>query len=150
MIEKFEELWGTKELLVSFDGANIAIPVNGRTQDDVVFKPWAHVDQNPNHRGLDCVQGIMNLNENGPDDGGLIVLKGSSALYTKLFDDFPEKTHPGGWKDWDRHDHSEEELQWLYDRGCEWEKVCAKPGDLLLWDSVSSTPSPDRLHTEIL
>ena len=26
-------------------------------------------------------------------------------------------------------------MQWLADHGCEWVKVCAEPGDLLLWDS---------------
>ena len=28
-----------------------------------------------------------------------------------------------------------EQEQWFYDRGCRWVKVCAQPGDLLLWDS---------------
>lgn len=26
-------------------------------------------------------------------------------------------------------------MKWLEDHGCEWVKVCAEPGDLLLWDS---------------
>jgi hypothetical protein len=26
-------------------------------------------------------------------------------------------------------------MQWFYDRGCELIKVCADPGDLILWDS---------------
>lgn len=26
-------------------------------------------------------------------------------------------------------------MKWLEDRGCTWEKVCAEPGDLILWDS---------------
>ena len=79
----------------------------------------------------------MNLNHNGPDDGGLIVLKGSSALYSELYEAFEDKKPEGGWNTKDRHDHTQEQLQWLYDRGCKWEKVCAEPGDLLLWDSVS-------------
>lgn len=41
-------------------------------------------------------------------------------------------------------------MQWLSDHGCEWIKVCAEPGDLLLWDSrtphynLSSTTSQPR------
>lgn len=31
-------------------------------------------------------QGLVNLNDNGPDDGGLLVMKGSSRLMTKFFD----------------------------------------------------------------
>lgn len=26
-------------------------------------------------------------------------------------------------------------MQWLEEKGCEWVKVCADPGDLLVWDS---------------
>ncbi len=26
-------------------------------------------------------------------------------------------------------------LQWFYDRGCKWIKLCADPGDVILWDS---------------
>lgn len=94
----------------------------------------------------------MNLTPNGPDDGGLMVsnlqgqrfvraedqvLKGSSALYTQLFDAFEDKKPEGGWNQHDRHDHTPEQIQWLMDHGCEYHKVTAEPGDLLLWDSVS-------------
>jgi hypothetical protein len=30
---------------------------------------------------------------------------------------------------------TENGMKWLADRNCEWVKVCAEPGDLLLWDS---------------
>lgn len=93
----------------------------------------------------------MNLTPNGPDDGGLMVsksmhvagkadpqvLRGSSALYTQLFDAFEDKKPEGGWNKHDRHDHTPEQIQWLIDHGCEYHKVTAEPGDLLLWDSVS-------------
>jgi hypothetical protein len=114
------------------------------------------VDQSPLVKGLHCVQGIMNISENGPDDGGLMVslplivkragagagadeqvLKGSSALYTQLFEAFEDKKPADGWNKHDRHDHTPEQIQWLMDHGCEYHKVTADPGDLLLWDSVS-------------
>lgn len=116
---------------------NVSIPVIGRLEDDDVFKPWAHVDQSPLIPELYCVQGIMNLVPNGPDDGGLMVLKGSAALYSQLFDAFDDVKPERGWNKIDRHNHTPEQLQWFYDNGCEWHKVCAQPGDLLLWDSVS-------------
>lgn len=134
IIDKFEEIYGTKELFVSFDGANISFPLERDPSDDAL-QPWAHVDQSPLVTDLACIQGIMNISSNGPDDGGLMVLKGSSRLYAQLFESFEEPFE--GWNTKDRHDHTEEQLQWLYDRGCVWEKVCAEPGDLLLWDSVS-------------
>ena len=66
-----------------------------------------------------------------------MVLKGSSALYTQLYDEFEDKKPVGGWNKHDRHDHTPEQIKWLIDHGCEYHKVTADPGDLLLWDSVS-------------
>jgi hypothetical protein len=68
------------------------------------------------------------------------VLKGSSALYTQLFDAFEDRKPEGGWNKHDRHDHTPEQIQWLMDHGCEYYKVTAEPGDLLLWDSVRLSP----------
>lgn len=73
------------------------------------------------------------------------VLKGSSALYKELFDAFDDQKPEGGWNKRDRHDHTPEQIQWLLDHGCEYYKVTAEPGDLLLWDSVS-----DRSANRIL
>lgn len=66
-----------------------------------------------------------------------MVLKGSSALYSQLYDEFEDRQPEGGWNKHDRHDHTPEQIQWLIDHGCEYHKVTADPGDLLLWDSVS-------------
>lgn len=82
---------------------------------------------------MQCVQGILNLATNGPEDGGLIVLKGSSALNEDFF-----KTHDTERKTWGPADwfgFTPEEVEWFKDRGCEAIKVCAEPGDLILWDS---------------
>lgn len=65
-------------------------------------------------------------------------MKGSKALYTQLWEAFDDTKPPGGWNKADRHDHTPEQIQWLIDHGCEHIKICAEPGDLLLWDSVSS------------
>ncbi|WVF67421.1 hypothetical protein IAT40_002177 [Kwoniella sp. CBS 6097] len=92
--------------------------------------------------------GIMNLLPNGPEDGGLMILKGSKALYKELFEAFDDVKPERGWNKNDRHDHTPEQIQWLIDHGCEYHKVCAEPGDLLLWDSrtihYGATPSADR------
>ncbi|ORY18648.1 hypothetical protein BCR34DRAFT_621431 [Clohesyomyces aquaticus] len=56
-------------------------------------------------KGMQCVQGILNLARNGPDDSGLV------------------------------HGFKDEEIEWFKKRGCEETKVCAGPGDLILWDS---------------
>ncbi|KAK7537345.1 uncharacterized protein J3D65DRAFT_589546 [Phyllosticta citribraziliensis] len=130
LIETFAKLWGTDELLVSFDGMNLTIPTTERP----VSEPWPHVDQSPLRKGMQCVQGILNLAPNGPKDGGLIVAKGSSKLNEQFF-----KAHEViGRKTWGSTDwfgFQPEEVDWFLNRGCEMVKVCAEPGDLLLWDS---------------
>lgn len=78
IIDAFAKIWGTNELLVSFDGLNISLPQKDAAKD--VHKPWPHVDQSPTRQFLHCVQGIANLAPNGPLDGGLMVLRGSKEL----------------------------------------------------------------------
>lgn len=47
VIEIFEKLWGTNELLSSFDGLNISMP----RRKDITWSPWPHCDQNPDRKG---------------------------------------------------------------------------------------------------
>lgn len=41
---------------------------------------WPHQDQDPDRPGTRCIQGFLNFIESGPDDGGLIVLKGGHKV----------------------------------------------------------------------
>ncbi|KUL89261.1 hypothetical protein ZTR_03711 [Talaromyces verruculosus] len=131
----FEKVWGTRELLVSYDGMNLSIPEKEREKTDPIFAPWAHVDQSPLNSEFTCVQGILNLLPNGPEDGGLTVFEGSSALYTELWKQFDHKKGEKGWNPQAFQFIDDEMAQWLESKGCKWIKVCAEPGDLLLWDS---------------
>ncbi|KAF2031074.1 hypothetical protein EK21DRAFT_111317 [Setomelanomma holmii] len=146
VIDAFERLWGTRELLVSFDGMNLTLP----STDLKPSTPWPHVDQNPNSKGMQCVQGILNLAPNGPDDGGLVVLKGSHKVNETFFKLHPETKGAGTWGSFDWHGFNEEEVDWFKDRGCEEIKVCAEPGDLILWDSrqihYNKVPSTQNTH----
>lgn len=47
VVEIFEKLWGTNELLCSFDGLNISLP----NRKDLNWSPWPHCDQNPERKG---------------------------------------------------------------------------------------------------
>ena len=98
-------------------------------------EPWPHVDQSPNRKGMQCVQGILNFKPNGPKDGGLIVAKGSHKLNEQFFKMHPEVRERPTWGPADWFGFSDEEVSWFTERGCEMVKVCAEPGDLILWDS---------------
>lgn len=47
IIEIFEKLWGTNELITSFDGMNISLP----RRRDLSWSPWPHCDQNQRRKG---------------------------------------------------------------------------------------------------
>lgn len=135
VIEPFAKLWGTDELVVSFDTVNVTLPQSIVGSYD--SQPWPHVDQAPERRGLRCVQGIVNLSESGPEDGGLVVMKGSSRLFEQFFDENPV-TGPTPWRTAKHkgfHPFHDKDLDWYRAQGCELIKVCAEPGDLILWDS---------------
>lgn len=88
---------------------------------------WPHIDLCPSRVGFHCAQGIVNLNDNGPDDGGLVVMKGSSRLMKAFFDEHGRPPVPlEGKIDWNMF--TEDQKQWFFDRGCTWHKgelICA-------------------------
>jgi len=47
VVDIFEKLWSTNELLCSFDGLNISLP----NRKDISWSPWPHCDQNPERKG---------------------------------------------------------------------------------------------------
>ncbi|GAA6063887.1 hypothetical protein JCM10212_001369 [Sporobolomyces blumeae] len=140
----FEKLWGTHELVSSMDGGAIMLP--GRPPLPSNETSWKHIDLCPHRKGFFVAQGIVNLNDNGPEDGGLVVIKGSSRLIEEYFDLVGRPPI---------NPFDESEMQWFYDRGCQLVKVCAEPGDLILWDSATihqnypPTGTRDRIVTYI-
>ncbi|KAI5362364.1 putative phytanoyl-CoA dioxygenase [Septoria linicola] len=147
----FTQLWGTDELLCSFDGMNITLP----GQKDLSWSPWPHCDQSPHRKGMQCVQGLLNYQPNGEKDGGLIVMKGSSKLYDQFFsetreqDDHVDKPPEEG-EMRDLFIFKEKDVQWVKDHGCEMVKTNLEPGDLALWDSrtmhYACFPEGDRIR----
>ncbi|ETS75478.1 hypothetical protein PFICI_12422 [Pestalotiopsis fici W106-1] len=145
VLDVFAKIWGTNQLLVSFDSLNVTFP----NRKDVPRKmAWEHVDQSPLRRGLHCVQGILNLSPAGPEDGGLVVYPGSHALFDEFFD---TQTDKHDWNPLDRYMFSAQQLQWLKDRGVYPHKVCADVGDLIIWDSrtIHYGAEPTEKSTQI-
>ncbi|KAE8328074.1 hypothetical protein BDV39DRAFT_204475 [Aspergillus sergii] len=132
VIEAFERIYDTKDLLVSFDSINASFP--NRT-DVKPNKPWPHQDQDPETSNFRMMQGLVNLLPNGDNDGGLIVCKGAHTLSQEFHAEFKDEPNKiWAWtKEW--YGFTEEGLAWLKNRGCEWVKPNAEPGDLILWDS---------------
>jgi len=131
VLDAYTKLWGTDELLVSFDGINFTLPSPNRIQTE----PWPHIDQAPRRLGLVCAQGIINFAPNGPEDGGLVVLRGSHSLTQEFFKRYPDVLGRKTWGPEDWFPFTREEVGWFTEAGCEVVKVCAGPGDLIIWDS---------------
>jgi hypothetical protein len=134
VLSAFSQIWGTEDLLVSFDGINITLPLPTSTRP----KPsrWPHQDQSPLIPGFHCAQSILNLLPNGPSDGGLVVFSKSHLLNDEFFatNSTDKKAEWGSVPD-DWHGFDEGELQWFKGRGCGEVKVCCGEGDLVVWDS---------------
>ncbi|KAJ5653902.1 hypothetical protein N7490_000905 [Penicillium lividum] len=149
VLETFAKIWGTEDLLVSFDAVNITLP---NRADKPAMKPWPHVDQSPFRRGLHCVQGIINLSHAGPEDGSLILLPKSSSLSDQFFD---TQVDPSTWLKKDFRYLSGQEMKWFEAHGVKPVKVVAEPGDLILWDSRTvhwggePTPQSNTIRTVI-
>jgi hypothetical protein len=145
IISAFATLWGTQELLVSFDALNITFP---NRKDVPRMLSWEHIDQSPLRRGLHCVQGVINLSKSGPEDGGLMVYPGSHRLTEEFFDTCTDKTT---WSKKDLYMFEEGQLAWFKDREIEPVKVEVDYGDLILWDSrtIHYGAEPTALSTTI-
>jgi hypothetical protein len=85
--DAFGNISGTSELLSSSDDLSDDLIMALPSRLDLAAKAgWKHVDQSPLKRGLQCVQGIVNLAPCGPEDGGLVVYLGSHNLFAEFFD----------------------------------------------------------------
>ncbi|KAL3419177.1 phytanoyl-CoA dioxygenase [Phlyctema vagabunda] len=147
VVETFEKVHGTKDLIVSFDAINIGLQDRS---DFPANKPWPHQDQDPARPGFRCLQGLVNLQPCGDKDGGLIVCKGGHRISEAFHRDMVDEPRIPAWTpEW--YGFTDKGMKWLEDRGLEWVKVCAEPGDLILWDSrtphynVPTSSKQDRM-----
>ena len=115
----FSDLWGTNDLLTSFDGFCY---MNGRKE----FKHWMHCDQGRALQTFCCVQGIVNLYPNGPNDGGTVLMSGSHHVFKEYLDKHPLD----GIKGFFRIDPHDDLL-----KHCPIIKPCLEEGEILLFDS---------------
>ena len=126
-ISIFQQIWmdgngNPLKLLCSFDGACF-LPQKERGRN----KSWIHCDQSRYHgNNLSCIQGLVNLQENGPDDGGLLLLEGSQHH----FEGYLNRHLLEGFSAHFKLDMGDPGLS-----SCRPIKICAPAGHILLWES---------------
>jgi len=124
----FSAIWRTDDLLVSFDGGNAFRPWK---YDNLWLTDggWYHVDQNGTKAGgvgRVCVQGLVTLSDASEDTGGLVVIPGSHKQHKTMCQRSKVAKAMGDFVPVTVGDP-------LLDNGAS--LVCAKAGDLIVWDS---------------
>jgi ectoine hydroxylase-related dioxygenase (phytanoyl-CoA dioxygenase family) len=114
------------ELATSFDGLCMMHGARGYKNVGNLVS-FLHTDQSPLRRGEWSIQGLVNLAESGHDDGGLVVVPGSHLEHQAFFEGHPKGTQKDDW-----YKLTDAETARYASRT---RKVCAQPGDFLLWDS---------------
>lgn len=130
----FAQIYGTNDLLTSFDGACIMQPWHR-----FGTKSWLHMDQAPKNTERRCIQGYVNLTDSSTDStGSLMVLPGSHRKFGSFFEKFPDmrvtvdkngKKKPRG--NWVK---LEVDAHWQF-FGVEKTRVHGPKGSMVLWDS---------------
>jgi len=91
--QAFAGVWGTDDLLTSFDGMSIFRPWKlnpaWRTNPSA---SWLHIDQHPIYSpGFKCVQGLVNLLPMHPSIGGNVLIPKSHMDFPNIKDKYPER-----------------------------------------------------------
>lgn len=129
ILQVFEALWGTNELLSSFDSINILKPGQHECSTD----GWLHVDQAPLRKGVACIQGLVNMVDVSPETGTLLVKDGSHASHEDFFENATMLTKEQKQQTKDFYMFQDEERDYFHK--FENKVLSAPAGSLFLWDS---------------
>merc|ERR1712232_1000389 len=78
----FESVWGTSDLITSFDCFGLFRPWHTRLNTPKTVGGWFHVDQGS--PGKQCIQGLLSIFDQDYSTGGLTVIPGSHRHFEKL------------------------------------------------------------------
>jgi ectoine hydroxylase-related dioxygenase (phytanoyl-CoA dioxygenase family) len=126
--QAFEQIWTCKDVIVSFDGGNVFRPWVHKREWKTAGG-WWHVDQNSflsNQDGFSCVQGLVTFTDATPESGGLCVIPGSHKHHHDVCARSYAHMLSG-------HFVQVQPADPVLAHGAK--LVCAKAGDLILWDS---------------
>lgn len=149
VISVFEEVWGTKDLLVSFDGASVCLKPEvtnlGWSRNG---SHWLHTDQAFTKLGFECVQSWVTACDVEDGDATLLAIPGSHKFHHEFAERFGLKNHKD---DWYKLANEKQVDFFVKEKGLTPVRVMCKAGDMVLWDSrtihagcnpVKGRPSP--------
>ena len=127
VINAFATIWGTDDLLVSFDGMAFHLPPEEN------HKPWQkghwyHTDQSFIKDSRECIQGQINGFDTNEGDATLVVLVGSHKHHQE-YGQINNLTSPRDW-------YLIEDIRFFTEeKGCIEHRITCPKGSLVLWDS---------------
>mmetsp|Transcript_113980 Transcript_113980/g.322684 ORF Transcript_113980/g.322684 Transcript_113980/m.322684 type:complete len:957 (+) Transcript_113980:101-2971(+) len=125
----YADVWGTDQLVASFDGAGAFRPYGHNASWRTTKTNWHHVDQAHLKRGLHCIQGLITLKDATPETGGLVVVPGSHRFHGDILTRYRRKPDDWNFVGLEANDP-------ILTEGTSAPRlVCARAGDLILWDS---------------
>lgn len=128
----FSLVWGTDDLLTSYDGGNVFRPWSV----DPKYKTkggWWHVDQNsmkgPDRQGRVSIQGLVTLYAANEKTGGFVIIPGSHKYHDQLCELFSHERYKIDFVSV-RLDEENNPI-----RSLPRYLLCVEAGDIILWDS---------------
>jgi len=124
----FAKVWDCEvtDLASSFDGFCF---MDGRRD----YRPqlplsFVHSDQSPKRDYLWSVQGLVNLNDCGEKDGGLVLIPESHKIHQEIFRKFNRQHIEMDWYKFSTEEKKDPVFK-------NYIKICGKAGDFMMWDS---------------
>ncbi|GMH44808.1 hypothetical protein BSKO_12760 [Bryopsis sp. KO-2023] len=147
----FASLWGTEDLLCSFDGLSF-LPVGVRWPN--VTAAWYHIDQGSSKKGLRCIQGLLTLNEMQDTDATFSIFPGTHSHHEQFRELFGKSVEQAGdfvpiGKNWP-YPVCANIWDFYNQKGHTPKRIKANAGSMILWDSrcVHSNLPPVRSPSE--
>lgn len=132
IINVFQKLWDTKEVLTSFDGASIHLPPEKTNKGWFHGKSWLHTDQSyTNSNNFSCVQSWVTACDVNEGDATLTFLEGSHKYHQTI----AKKFNITDKSDWFKL--SEEHIKAYTDLGCKLYRIKCPKGSMIMWLSTT-------------
>ncbi len=143
VIDIFRVLWGTDDLLVSFDGASFGFPPEVTRRGHFKGNTWYHFDQRLSDSSLRSVQSWVTALDVNKGDATLSVVQGSHKYHSEFARKFDLQNQKADW-----YRLTPEQMDWVLEK--ERTKkidITCRAGDIVLWDSRTIHMGKEPLKT---
>lgn len=129
VIDVFEKIWDTRDLLTSFDGASIHLPPEVTNRGYFRDHLWLHTDQSFMRNDFECVQSWITARDVNAGDATLVFLENSHRWHKYIAELYNIDDH----NDWYKITEDQyDAYRWL---GCPLRRIKCTAGSMVLWDS---------------